>query len=89
MRYPLNAPKSPYVIQGSSPKLPVIEREMHAVVIKNTKKEEKVEPVQEVIEEKISIAITPENVEAQQEAQPAKKKKTTKKKAQPKESIQI
>ena len=88
MRYPLNAPKSPYVIQGSSPKLPVIEREMHAVIIKNTKKE-KVEPVKEVIEEKISIAITPENVEAQQEAQPAKKKKTTKKKAQPKESIQI
>lgn len=88
MRYPLNAPKAPYVIQGSSPKLPVIEREMHAVVIKNTKKE-KVEPVKEVIEEKISIAITPENVEVQQEAQPAKKKKTTKKKAQPKESIQI
>lgn len=88
MRYPLNAPKSPYVIQGSSPKLPVIEREMHAVVIKNTKKE-KVEPVKEVIEEKISIAITPENVEVQQEAQPAKKKKTTNKKAQPKESIQI
>lgn len=88
MRYPLNAPKSPYVIQGSSPKLPVIEREMRAVVIKNTKKEE-VEPVKEVVEEKISIAITPENVEVQQEAQPAKKKKTTKKKAQPKESIQI
>lgn len=82
--------QSPYVIQGSSPKLPVVERAMKAVTLspkKEAAKKEQAEPAEITEEKKISIAITPENVAEQPVEQP-KKKKSSKKKA-PKESIQM
>ena len=82
--------QAPYIIQGSAPRLPIIERAMKAVAIKSKKetaKEEKIAAEPQEIENKISIAITPEKV-AEQPAEQPKKKKASKKKV-PKESIQM